>query len=239
MSEGTFVQRARANAVHVYTASGVAFAFLAATEMTRPRPDVRLVFLLFAAATMVDATDGPFARMWDVKRYAPRIDGRTIDDIVDYLTFTFLPLLLVWKMGWVPEPGAVWIVPALIASLFGFANAAAKDEAGGFFLGFPSYWNVMALYAGLAYHALGPWVNAAGILALALLTVLPVKFIYPNLAPRPWKLPVLAGAFVWLGVLVAMTYLFPDVPGWLVLLSLVYPVFYTVLSAHLARRRPA
>lgn len=234
---GTFGQRARAYAVHAYTASGVAFAFLAAAEMTRPRPDVRLVFLLFAGATLVDATDGPFARMWQVKRFAPTIDGRKIDDIVDYLTFTFLPLLLVWRMGWVPEPRAVWVVPALIASLFGFANSAAKDEEGGFFLGFPSYWNVMALYAGLAYHLHGPWINAVGLLLLALLTVLPVKFIYPNLAPRPWRLPVLAGAFAWLCVLIAMAYAFPDVPGWLILLSLVYPVFYTVLSAHLARRR--
>ena len=39
---------------------------------------------------------------------APDIDGRTIDDIVDYLTFTFIPMLLVWRMGWVPfAPGLV------------------------------------------------------------------------------------------------------------------------------------
>jgi phosphatidylcholine synthase len=230
-------QRIRAYAVHVYTACGVGFAFLAAAEMCRPEPDVRLVFLLFAAATMVDATDGPFARMWQVKRFAPNIDGRKIDDIVDYLTFTFLPLLLVWRMGWVPEPGAAWIIPALIASLFGFANEDAKDEEGGFFLGFPSYWNVVALYAGIAHHFHGPMLNGVLLLILTVLTIAPVKFIYPNLAPRPWRIPVLAGAFVWLGVLIVMAYQFPHVPGWLVLVSLSYPVFYTVLSAYLARRR--
>ncbi len=65
------------------------------------------------------------------------IDGRTIDDIVDYLTYTFVPLLLMWRMGWLPQPAVLWIAPALVASLFGFANTAAKDETAGFFLAFP------------------------------------------------------------------------------------------------------
>ena len=234
---GTPGQRARAHAVHAYTASGVGFAFLAAAEICAPRPDPRWVFLLLAGALFVDATDGPLARRWEVKRWAPGIDGRTIDDIVDYLTFTFLPLLLVWRMGWLPEPGALWVIPALIASLFGFANTAAKDEAGGFFLGFPSYWNVVAFYAGLAQGPRGAWINAVVVLVLAALTVAPVRFLYPNLAPRPWKLPVMLGALVWVVMLGAMLPAYPRVPGWLVWLSLVYPAFYTALSLHLDRAR--
>jgi phosphatidylcholine synthase len=75
------------------------------------------------------------------------------------------------------------------------------------------------------------------LLALAALTVAPVRFLYPNLAPRPWKLPLLAGAVVWLAMLLAMLRMaYPRVPGWLVLLSLAYPAFYTALSAHLAGR---
>ncbi len=235
---GTAAQRTKAYAVHVYTASGVGLAFWAAMEMCGADPDPRLVFALFAGTVVIDATDGPLARAWEVKRWAPAIDGRTIDDILDYITYTFLPLLLVWRMGWIPEPAAAWIVPALIASLFGFANAAAKDEAGGFFLGFPSYWNVVAFYAGIVHHFFGPWPNAVILLALAALTVMPVRFLYPNLAPRPWKMPLLAGAFLWLVIMVVLLVMFdyPRVPAWLVLVSLVYPAFYTALSAHLARR---
>lgn len=226
----------RAYAVHVYTASGVVFAFLAAAEMCRPMPDARLVFLWLLVAGLIDSTDGPLARRWHVKTKAPRIDGRTIDDIVDYLTFTFLPLLLVWRMGWLPWPGVLWIAPALVASLMGFANTAAKDESDGFFLGFPSYWNIVAFYAGLWFAYYSPWVNAVVIVALALLTVLPVRFIYPNLAPRPWKVPVMVGALVWLGLLVAMLPYYPSVPEWLMWASLIYPAFYTVLSVHLDRQ---
>lgn len=225
-------ERVRGYAVHLYTASGIVLAALAAAEIFSARPNPRLVFVLFAAATLVDASDGFLARRWEVKRTAPEIDGRTIDDIVDYITFTFLPLLLVWRMGWVPDPALLWISPALIASLFGFANAGAKDEGGGFFRGFPSYWNVVAFYAGLLH----PWVSATMLVALAVLTVLPVRFIYPTLAPRPWRVPLLVGAFAWLAFMLATLPDYPDVAPWLLWLSLSYPLLYALLSWHLSRR---
>jgi phosphatidylcholine synthase len=229
--------RLKAWAVHLYTSLGGALAFFAAAEVCAPAPDPRRVFLLLAAAVVIDATDGTLARRWQVKRWLPAIEGRTIDDIVDYLTFTFVPLLLVWRMGWLPEPAALWVVPALVASLFGFANAGAKDESGGFFLGFPSYWNVVAFYAGLVHRFYGPWVNAVALLLLALLTVLPVRFLYPNLAPRPWRLPVVVGAVLWLGMMVWMLPDYATTPLWLAWLSFVYPACYIGLSLWLGRAR--
>jgi phosphatidylcholine synthase len=229
--------RIRAAAVHAYTASGVLLAFLATMELCSTDPDPRVVCLLLALAVLVDATDGPLARRWEVKRALPTIEGRTIDDIVDYLTYTFVPLLLVWRMEWVPEPAAAWITPALIASLFGFANTGIKDEKGGFFLGFPSYWNVVAFYAGPIAGRYDPAVNAAILLLLALATLLPIRFLYPNLAPRPWRMPVTLGALLWLGVMLAMLPDYPRVPAWALWLSLLYPAFYVGLSFRLAARR--
>ena len=229
--------RARAYAVHVLTASGIVAGFLAVAELLEEAPDERVVFAWLVLAVVIDAVDGPLARAWEVKRLAPDIDGRTIDDIVDYLTFTFIPLLLVWRMGWVPFApgmlGAVWIVPALLASLLGFANVGAKDEAAGYFRGFPSYWNIAAFYAGLAFYGLGEtgqWLNGVVLLALAALTVSPVRFLYPNLAPRPWKLPVVLGAAAWSALLLWMLLIYREVPGWLVAVSLIYPAFYAALS---------
>lgn len=238
-SRATAGQRARAYAVHLFTASGVLVALLAAMEISAPVPDARRVLLLLAAAVVIDAADGPLARRWHVKRWAPGTDGRTIDDIVDYLTYTFLPLLLVWRMEWVPEPAEFWIAPALVASLFGFANVAAKDEQGGFFLGFPSYWNVIALYAGIWHYHVGPMIPGLVVLVLAGLTVAPVGFLYPNLAPRPWKLPLIGGALLWLLLLVAMLADYPATPLWLMWVSLLYPALYTVLSVRLWRRARA
>ena len=236
----------RAYSVHVYTASGIVFAFLAAREMLQEPCDPRWVFGWLLAAVFVDATDGPLARRWHVKSLAPRLDGRTIDDILDYLTFAFLPLLLVYRMQWVPDVVS-WVVAAgMLASLLGFSNVGAKEEDEGFFRGFPSYWNIYAFYAGLAIAAwhsqTAQWFNAALLVILAVLTVAPVRFIYPNLAPPRWRAWVLGGAAVWTLLMLAMLPSYPDCPAWLTIASLVYPAFYTVLSVGLdvqARRRRA
>lgn len=233
-------RKARAYFVHVLTATGVAFAFLAMAEVAGPEVAPRWAFGWIAIAVLIDASDGPLARLWNVKLYAPRIYGRVIDDIVDYLTFTFIPMMLVWRMGWLPGPDAVWCVGVMMASLFGFSNATAKQEDEGFFLGFPSYWNVVAYYTGLlvtAFGTPGAYFSLASTLLLAIITVVPVRFIYPNQAPAPWQGPVIVGAVLWLGMLVAMLPTFPNLPAWgdpwLLWASFVYPAFYFGLSFYL------
>jgi phosphatidylcholine synthase len=233
-------RKARAYFVHVFTATGVAFAFLAMAEVAGAEVRPRWAFAWIAVAVLIDAADGPLARLWNVKLYAPRIYGGVIDDIVDYLTFTFIPLILVWRMGWLPGPDGLWIVLAMMASLFGFSNATAKQAEKGFFLGFPSYWNVVAYYTGffaVEYGYGGAVFALVSVLILALLTVLPVRFIYPNQAPDPWQWPVIIGAVAWLGILVAMLPSFPELPAWgdpwVLWVSLVYPAFYFALSAWL------
>lgn len=236
----TIGRKVRAYAVHVLTASGVVFAFLAVAELFAAAPDPRWVFVWLAIAGCIDAVDGPLARRWHVKTYADRIGGRTIDDIVDYLTFTFIPLLLVWRMGWVPAPEALWVVPAMGASLFGFAHANAKQADEGFFLGFPSYWNIVAYYVGIVvacFGTAGAVASATAIVVFTVLTLVPVRFIYPNRAVRPWRGPVLVGGVAWVGLLLALLPTYPTLPPWLVLVSLVYPVFYLGLSAYLDARR--
>jgi phosphatidylcholine synthase len=235
-AEGSASRRIAAYVVHLYTAAGVVVAFVAAAEITSSRPDVRVVFLLLALAVLIDSSDGPLARYCRVQRWAPEIDGRTIDDLIDYLTYTFIPLLLVLRMEWLPEPAILWIAPALIASLFGFANTGAKDEQAGFFLGFPSYWNVVVFYMGIFYPLFGPWLNALLVLGLTLLTLAPVGFIYPNLAPRPWRLLLIMGGLAWLALLLGMLVEYPHPPMSMVWLSLTYPALYVAASLHLWRR---
>ena len=222
--------------VHAFTASGVAFCFLAVAEICKPSPDPRLVFLYLAIQVLIDALDGPMARAIQIKTVVPEIDGRTIDDLVDYLSYTFVPLLLIWRLDLLPGPDALWVVPAMIASLFGFANAGAKDEQAGMFLGFPSYWSLVAPYV-VAWH--GGWASAILIAVLTVLTVAPVRFIYPNLAPRPWKRPVMIGVALWtiaIGIIIAQL---PTPSAWLIWASLSYPIAYVALSLWLDRARLA
>jgi phosphatidylcholine synthase len=226
--------RPAAYAVHAFTASGIACMFLAMAELCRPQADPRRVFLFLGLQVLIDALDGPLARRFHVKHAVPEISGRTIDDLVDYLSFTFVPLMLVWRMNWLPYPDSalpgILVVLAMMASLFGFANTGAKDEADGFFLGFPSYWNIVALYLGAWHAAVGPWPGAIIVIVCTVLTVLPVRFLYPNLAPPPWKLPMLIGAAVWSIALVLIVIELHAPRMWLVWASLAYPIAYAVLS---------
>jgi phosphatidylcholine synthase len=225
----------QAYGVHLLTASGIIPAAWAMFELTRPDCDPRVVLLLLLISILIDAVDGPLARRYEVKRTASAIDGRTIDDLLDYQTFSFIPLMLIWRMGWLPI-GLGWTaIAAMAASLFGFAHQHAKDEDRGLFRGFPSYWNLFAVYAGVFSTLWSPWVTAIAMWVLALLTVMPVWVIYPNLATGGTKQLILWGGSLWTACLLAMLWLYPTPPVTLVLVSLVYPLYYVFASVAAVR----
>src|SRR5262245_3283896 len=95
-----FHLRALGWAVHAYTALGAAAAFAGTIAVFERR--YRAAFLIMVAATIVDATDGILARLARVKERIPDFDGARLDDIVDYLTFVFLPALLLYVAGDLP-----------------------------------------------------------------------------------------------------------------------------------------
>ena len=81
--------------VHGYTALGLVAAGGIAVAIINT--DFRFAFLLMFVATVIDATDGVMARAVKVKEVVPRFDGRRLDDLIDFQTFTTLPLLLIWR----------------------------------------------------------------------------------------------------------------------------------------------
>jgi phosphatidylcholine synthase len=217
---------AAAGLVHAYTASGLVLAAVAAVLIVRGDPDaLRAAFLCFLLATAVDASDGVLARRFDVARHVPSIDGRRLDDIIDFQTYTSLPLLLIWRAGLLPGAlGWLLLVP-LLASAFGFTRVQAKLEDH-YFLGFPSYWNVVAFY--LYFLGPPPAITALVLLALAGLTILPTRYLYPSMGGALNRAAALGGA-AW-GVLLALilTGAVPERP-W-VIVSLVFPAFYMIAS---------
>ena len=130
-----------------------------------------------ALATIVDATDGTLARKVRIKEVVPGFDGRRLDDIIDFLNYTFLPILLIWRADLLPSGQEAWLIVPLVASIYGFCQVKAKTDDG-YFLGFPSLWNVVAFY--LYVLPLGPWTCLAIVVALAVLTFVPSKYLYPS-----------------------------------------------------------
>jgi len=223
---------AAAWAVHLYTALGTVCAFGAV--LAGVQADYRLAFLWLVAATFIDATDGVLARAADVKTHVPHFDGARLDDIVDYLTYVFAPVFLMYRAGVLPETWGVAVAAiVLLSSGYGFASTDAKADDH-FFTGFPSYWNIVALY--LFAAELPQAANAAILLVLSALVFVRIGYVYPTRTPDLRVLTLGLGA-AWALMLIAIILLMPEVPRLLLLVSLFFPVYYTVLSLVLQGRR--
>jgi phosphatidylcholine synthase len=218
--------------IHAYTATGAVAAFAATLAIFDERH--RAAFLLLVAATVIDGTDGVLARLARVKDVTPGFDGARLDDIVDYLTFVFVPVLLLYRAGDLPRVwGAVTVMVVLLSSAYGFCAIDAKTDDS-FFTGFPSYWNVVAVYLHAA--GLAPGVNAAILLVLSVLIFVRNGYVYPTRTPVLRGLTIALGS-VWGLMVLGMIATMPDVPGRLVIVSLFFPVYYAVLSFTLDARR--
>ncbi len=232
-SRPSLAQICAAWGVHLYTASGALAAFGGTVAVFQA--NYRAAFLWMVFATVVDATDGVLARMARVKERLPEFDGARLDDIVDYLTYVFLPVLLLYHAGDLP-PGWVGITAAgavLLSSAYGFASLDAKTDDY-FFTGFPSYWNIVALYLHVARG--GPFLNAAILLALVVMVFVRIGYVYPSRTPTLRGLTVALG-FIWAAMVLAIVVLMPEVPRLLWTASLFFPVYYFVLSLALHVRR--
>ncbi len=220
------MSRAFAWAVHAYTASGqLVAAWMAVCIVEGGDAGFRRAMQLMALATFIDSTDGWLARRARVKEALPGFDGRRLDDIIDFQTYTALPLLLLWRAG-IPSAGWAWVLPfAAVASLYGFSQTNAKTEDG-YFLGFPSYWNVVAVYLYLLrpHDALA----AASIGLLALLTFVPTRYLYPSHQGGWFAAITNLGAAVW-GVLLGAILTGAASERW-TLLSAAYPAYYLLAS---------
>lgn len=226
--------RLAAWAVHAYTASGAVMALLAL--LAGLEGDYRAAFFWLAAQAFVDSTDGTLARLARVKEVTPGFDGTRLDDLVDYLTYVFVPAVLILRAGLLP-PGWGLSVAALVllASGYGFARADAKT-ADHFFTGFPSYWNVVAVYL-FAFRA-DPRVNAVILLALVALVFVRVRYVYPSRTAVLRRLTIALGS-VWAVQMLLLLWWIDAPPRWLAWSALAYPAYYFGLSFWLEWRRRA
>lgn len=229
-------QRGLGWCVHFYTALGLVAAAAIAAFIVQGEPEgYRRAFLLMIVATLIDATDGTFARRIRIKEVVPGFDGRRLDDIVDFLTYTSLPLLLIWRAHLLPVGWEACLLLPLLASAYGFCQVSAKTEDG-YFLGFPSYWNLVAFYL-YTLRPLPGWLSVGGVTLLALLTFVPSRYLYPSRRGRLNQITVLLGV-AWAVLLVLILWDMPsadsitesDTIRRLAVLSLFFPAWYMIAS---------
>jgi phosphatidylcholine synthase len=227
----TRFERVRAFMVHVFTASGAALALLALILATGGHWAGMFFFL--GLALVVDGADGPIARSFYVQKVLPRWSGDTLDLIVDFVTYVFVPAYAIAASGLLPQllaiPAGILVV---ISGALYFADREMKTKDN-YFRGFPAVWNLAAFYL----YLLEPpeWGAAVAIAILAGLSFAPIKFLHP-LRVQQWRVFNIALLAVWAAL--AFIAIVQDLsPGLYVLLPLSLIAVYFFAIGLL--RRPA
>lgn len=173
--QGGAMERGRALAVHAFTAAGAGVGLIA-LERAFAR-DFAACFALLALALFIDGVDGTLARRAGVKRHAPFIDGDTLDNVVDFLTYVVVPAVALLQSGLAPT-WALWPLAFLVASASAvyFADKRMKTSDH-WFRGFPALWNVLVFYLLVFQPPAAVTVLVVIVAAAGMFT--PVVFVHP------------------------------------------------------------
>jgi len=161
--------------VHVFTASGVVFGFLALLSAINNNFPACIFWL--ALALVVDGFDGTLARRYKVDVFTPNIDGAVLDNIIDFFTYVIVPVFMIYNFNFLSNTFALPIsFLILLVSCFTFINKDLKTEDY-YFTGFPALWNMLVLYLYILESS--QLTNLITIIFLCIMTFIPMKFVHP------------------------------------------------------------
>jgi phosphatidylcholine synthase len=225
--------RVRAAFVHLYTASGVVLALL--ILIAAYEGDALRALWLMLASLIIDSTDGLLARRLRVSEALPFFDGALLDNIVDYMTYVFAPIVLLWSGGYLPEGtfGVMLAALPLVASSYQFCRVDAKTDDH-YFLGFPSYFNVVAFYA--IVFEVSAAVLSAVVVICSVLVFVPIRYVYPTRTVALRRLTLFLSG-LWLMSYAAILVQMPEEVEPLFLgFSVLYLFYYFGLSFYLSAK---
>ncbi|MFV0294752.1 MAG: CDP-alcohol phosphatidyltransferase family protein, partial [Hyphomicrobiaceae bacterium] len=187
-------------AVHGFTTSGIVLGFLALVAVLKNQPV--MAFMWLGIALFVDGIDGTLARKARVLEYTPNVDGRTLDNVIDFFTYVAVPALMIYWFnmtpveGWYFSPQTWSLISAatvMAVSCYTFANVGMKSDDY-YFVGFPALWNIVVLY----FFVLdtGPMTNFVTVVLLSILTFIPIKFVHP-LRVTDWRNVTIPMTVLW------------------------------------------
>lgn len=191
--------------VHLFTASGAFWAFLALVAAAEGR--FTNMWFWLGVALLVDGVDGPLARYFRVKSVLPNWSGELLDCIIDYVTFAMIPAFALYQSGFLKESYS-FICAALIVctSAIYYADTRMKSRDN-CFIGFPICWNMVVF----TLFVIEPgWYTAFAVVIIsAVLSFSPLLFVHPVRVTiwRPltlsmfavWSLCGLFALYVWYG----------------------------------------
>ena len=134
------MERVRAFAVHVFTACGAALALLALIFATGGH--WAAMFVCLGLALMVDGVDGPLARDFNVAEVLPRWSGETLDLVVDFTTYVFVPAYAIAASGLTAERAGDSRRRCHRHHRRALFRRPANEDRDNYFRGFPAVWNL-------------------------------------------------------------------------------------------------
>lgn len=219
--------------VHAFTASGACVGILSLLAVYEGK--LMLALWLMSGAIMIDAVDGTFARMVKIKDVVPEIDGALLDNIVDYVNYTIVPCFILLVTEILPPHWRIFCVVAIIfASSYQFTQHEAKTEDH-FFKGFPSYWNIAVMY--LFFLQMSQLANILILLTLAVMSFVPIKYVYPSRLDyltnnKYLRLSIVFLTCMWGVATTGLLWLYPQSNSLLVGISMGYMLVYMGISLY-------
>jgi phosphatidylcholine synthase len=225
-AKGTRFQRCQAWAVHGFTALGIVAAMLALRDVLTDHPDYAILWLLLTL--VIDGVDGPFARALMVEQRVPRIDGYTLDLIIDYVTCVIVPACFMYEFELVPQNnfGIAVLCVLVFTSAIWFARRD-MESAEFWFRGFPAAWNMVAPVMFLLEVRASTGAVITLVLSVLSLTNMPYPHILRAQFLRPYTIAV---AVMWIGGMVLGILVYPDHSPWTRPLLMLGCVYFVALS---------
>lgn len=234
INQHSFSEKFFAWCVHLFTASGAVFGLFSAYQIYLHH--YVYAFWLMVLTIVIDAVDGCFARWIKIKEVVPKVDGALLDNIVDFFNYTLLAGLFILVIPRLVPPGwhVVCAVAIVLSSCYQFTQVDAKTDDH-FFKGFPSYWNIAVFY--LFFWQMNDWVNVGIIFLFAVLSFIPIKYVYPSrldyLADSVfWQRAMLCATLLWGIATIGLLWVYPKTNAVYVVFSMGYVILYIVASLY-------
>ncbi|ALB01328.1 phosphatidylcholine synthase [Francisella persica ATCC VR-331] len=242
------LQKIYAWLVHLFTSLGAVFGILAIIFSIEAAKTIvlgqtnlhhyyiKLSMFSIIIAIFIDSIDGSLARLVDIKKLAP-LDGSLLDNIIDFTTYSIVPCIWIYVSAIVSQQ---WLIPIIImitiSSSYQFCQLNAKTNDH-FFVGFPSYWNVIVMYM-LCFQS-SQLINEITIIILSIFSFIPIKYIYLSRTEHISKSKFVKTFTFILTMLVAIVtflavLLYPlKTPTPLITIILMFSIFYIFFSLKL------
>ncbi len=211
--------------MHLFTASGAVIALLAVNAVIGGQ--MALAFAWLGLALLIDTVDGPLARALKVEQRLPRFSGERLDLVIDYLTYVFIPALMLLQGSFLTGMSGMILASLIpLSALYHFSDLRSKSDDN-CFVGFPAIWNVVVLYI-FAFHP-GETVTSAIVLIFVVLTFIPFKWIHPTRVKIMRPITLAAGALWSVAAIWAVLHGFPA-PDWAKMILAAVAIYGVLLS---------